>query len=170
MREAGPAAAAASPSSRAKQVEEKLNNGVAWLKQQATVASYHLQRHLADLRVAEPPAAILGDGRVVLLGHVYEAGEGERVARVLQDVQSRFWFTYRSGFAPIRTTSYTSDAGWGCMLRSGQMILAQALVTLLAGRGWRRGSVRSVKELEPPTAAAPADAPTRTAPAMASVP
>ncbi|KAH0578771.1 hypothetical protein H2248_002968 [Termitomyces sp. 'cryptogamus'] len=35
---------------------------------------------------------------------------------------------------------WTSDSGWGCMLRTGQSLLANALVHLHIGRNWRRPS------------------------------
>ena len=71
----------------------------------------------------------------------------------LDDCESRIWFTYRSNFPPIKRSSessmtfsvrlrslgdqtgFTSDTGWGCMIRSGQSILANALVLLRLGRG-----------------------------------
>jgi hypothetical protein len=52
-----------------------------------------------------------------------------------QDVQSRFWFTYRRDFDRIEPSYFTTDVGWGCMLRTGQMLLAQAFGSLLLTRG-----------------------------------
>ncbi|OWK05099.1 ATG4B [Cervus elaphus hippelaphus] len=54
---------------------------------------------------------------------------------ILADVTSRLWFTYRKNFPAIGGTGPTSDTGWGCMLRCGQMIFAQALVCRHLGRG-----------------------------------
>lgn len=79
----------------------------------------------------------------------------------LDDFQSKIWLTYRSNFEPIPQShdpsaasaiswtvrlrnqlnqeGFTSDTGWGCMIRSGQNILANALVLARLGRGqWLR--------------------------------
>ena len=78
----------------------------------------------------------------------------------LDDLESRIWMTYRSNFPPIAKSSdptanagmsfatklrsignqsFSSDTGWGCMIRSGQSLLANTLCTLKLGRDWRRG-------------------------------
>src|SRR5262245_45422867 len=83
----------------------------------------------------------------------------------IDDFESRIWMTYRTEFPPIprspqskqappfsspaaalqyagnllkgKTASegFSSDVGWGCMIRSAQSLLANALATLHLGRG-----------------------------------
>ncbi len=84
--------------------------------------------------------------------------DGGWPASFLDDFESRIWLTYRSNFPPIPKSrepgaaaaisisvrlrsqlleqgGFTSDTGWGCMIRSGQSLLANALVMLRFGRG-----------------------------------
>lgn len=53
------------------------------------------------------------------------------------EIHSKLWFTYRKSFPNIGGTGPTSDQGWGCMLRCGQMVVAQALITRHLGRDWK---------------------------------
>ncbi|KAK5114300.1 hypothetical protein LTR62_002551 [Meristemomyces frigidus] len=79
----------------------------------------------------------------------------------LDDMEARIWLSYRSNFPAISKSSdpaassamsfstklrnlgnqggFTSDTGWGCMIRSGQSLLANSLAVLKLGRGWRLG-------------------------------
>ncbi|KAI0550889.1 cysteine protease atg4 [Xylaria curta] len=81
----------------------------------------------------------------------------------LDDFESRIWMTYRSEFDPIPRSQnpkalaalsfsmriktqlsdqagFASDSGWGCMIRSGQSLIANAMAIQRLGRAWRRGS------------------------------
>lgn len=74
----------------------------------------------------------------------------------LDDFESRIWMTYRSNFPTIAKSEdqnapqtmslgvrlrshliegFTSDTGWGCMIRSGQSLLANAILVSQLGRG-----------------------------------
>lgn len=84
----------------------------------------------------------------------------------LLDFESKIWMTYRSNFKPIaKDTSregnqsltmgvrlrsqfiepqgFTTDTGWGCMIRSGQSLLANAMAIVTLGRGMSIMSDRS---------------------------
>ncbi|KAM7463408.1 hypothetical protein LguiA_031529 [Lonicera macranthoides] len=56
----------------------------------------------------------------------------------VEDFSSRILMTYRKGFAAIGDSRYTSDVNWGCMLRSSQMLVAQALLLHRFGRSWKK--------------------------------
>ena len=49
--------------------------------------------------------------------------------KLLNKLKNIPWFSYRKNFDQIKEKDkiYTSDAGWGCMIRASQMILAQGL-------------------------------------------
>jgi cysteine protease ATG4 len=90
-----------------------------------------------------------------------DSGNGENGGwppAFLDDFEARIWLTYRSNFPIIpksqdpkalssmslavrfrsqlvEPAGFTSDTGWGCMIRSGQSLLANALVMLRMGRG-----------------------------------
>jgi hypothetical protein len=70
-------------------------------------------------------------------------GAERRWASFLTHFRSVVWCTYRAAFPRLGSDAYTSDMGWGCMLRTGQMVLAQALTRHLLGTDWRRQSDRS---------------------------
>ena len=56
---------------------------------------------------------------------------------IKNDLESRYWFTYRKGFAQIGGSGPSSDQGWGCMLRAGQMMLAETISQIKLTRDYK---------------------------------
>lgn len=103
-----------------------------------------------------------GDGAQIIDDASDADADGGWPAPFLEDFEARVWLTYRSNFAAIPKSQdphaatamsfsvrlrsqlsnqggFSSDTGWGCMIRSGQSLLANALQVLRLGRDWRRG-------------------------------
>ncbi|CAK8542590.1 unnamed protein product [Lathyrus sativus] len=93
------------------------------------------------------------DGDIWLLGVCHKIPPHESTGEVdtrnvfaefEQDFFSKILITYRKGFDAIEDSKYTSDVNWGCMLRSSQMLVAQALIFHKLGRSWRKTTDKPV--------------------------
>jgi cysteine protease ATG4 len=81
---------------------------------------------------------------VWLLGKSFNKDQMEDYRQAFESI---LWFTYRRDFDQMKPYEYTSDAGWGCMLRSAQMMVSQAFQRRLLGSTWRRVSFTPMEQL-----------------------
>lgn len=119
------------------------------LRLNAVHAYYSISKALRFDKVAAllQRAQLNVDIPVCLLGRSYVPDNGgcsiSGSKSVLEDLvlhfHSVFWLTYRNEFVPLfaKDVQLRTDVGWGCTLRSIQMIAAQALQRHVLGREWR---------------------------------
>ena len=70
-----------------------------------------------------------------ILGNRYKISNIEEIKR---HTKSLIRLTYRNNFHALTPYNWlTSDAGWGCMLRSSQMLMACAFQRHYLGKDWR---------------------------------
>ncbi|KAF9924024.1 Cysteine protease atg4, partial [Modicella reniformis] len=85
-----------------------------------------------------PPSSTANGGPIYLMGKLYPSSPTQWADFQRDFTWGLIWCTYRHGYAPIRPSNFATDVGWGCMLRSGQGLLANALAVQFMGRDWNR--------------------------------
>eukprot|EP00042_Codosiga_hollandica_P032090 m.199786 g.199786 ORF g.199786 m.199786 type:complete len:395 (-) comp53806_c0_seq7:819-2003(-) len=99
-----------------------------------------------------PPIFITGTCFQELAGassaRVGPSGLPAHVVAALTMVKSFVWVTYRYGFASFPNSTLCSDRGWGCILRSAQMMAARALTLRVLGKSWRVTSPDSLQQAQ----------------------
>lgn len=62
----------------------------------------------------------------------YKLNDGKEEEDFTKKLQNLIYFSYRSNFEEIiyKNNRFTSDAGWGCTIRVGQMMIAQGIFQL----------------------------------------
>ena len=74
-----------------------------------------------------------------------DSNDEDRCRTVRRALSELVWCSYRAGIAPLGSSGMRTDAGWGCMLRAGQMLFANALVRHFGGS--RAAALRRVLPL-----------------------
>jgi len=113
----GPSRTTPNPNDMSKSTPVSLFNK---LKNWTTNLNYSLSN---SVQKSSPSSA------AIILGQKVDSTQDGEVKQIISKI---IWFSYREQFYPImedifNKSAYTCDRGWGCMLRCGQMLLAQAI-------------------------------------------
>ena len=118
----------------------------------ATYVSYFIGRVFDDTVNLVVPFSISSNDHISFLGLGYDSnGTDNATTRFLDDFQTRIFLPYRQGFDPIKvpgisnSTNLISDQGWGCAIRSTQMLVAQSLSSIRLGREFRLSSATQLQ-------------------------
>ena len=63
---------------------------------------------------------------------IYLKGNTNNLSRV---VSRLLWFSYRANFPKILPTNIVTDSGWGCTIRTAQMLFANVMIIHKYGKG-----------------------------------
>ncbi|KAI7810429.1 cysteine protease atg4da [Triplophysa rosa] len=85
---------------------------------------------------------------LILMGQSYVFNTEDEVERFRQMFVSCVWLTYRREFPQLEGSALTTDCGWGCMLRSGQMLLAQGLMRHFMPPDWRWADCHPLSDVD----------------------
>ncbi len=145
------APAAAATGTEKKSISQKLSEWGTNFAYKAREGSNILSLFISDAKVqTKKLKSTPGDHKVLLLGEEYDfTGENRTVSAAKFDdrFRSLVWITYRTNFPPLLKglpaaaslklkKYYTTDNGWGCSIRVGQMAVANALIRHIYGRGF----------------------------------
>ncbi|XP_051904762.1 cysteine protease atg4da-like isoform X1 [Hippocampus zosterae] len=72
---------------------------------------------------------------VMMFGKSYQLSHPGEKECFHHSFAALLWLTYRRGFPQLKGCSLTTDSGWGCLLRTGQMLLARGLLLHLMPQG-----------------------------------
>lgn len=70
------------------------------------------------------------------MNHIYIEGIKHEYINLNELILNKYyWFSYKKNFLPI-IKNITNDVGWGCMIRTSQMMLAKSLTNLYPNKNW----------------------------------
>ncbi|XP_072224447.1 cysteine protease atg4da-like [Leuresthes tenuis] len=73
---------------------------------------------------------------LIMLGKSFDLKDERDRECFHRSFTSLLWLTYRRGFPQLPGCSLTTDSGWGCVIRTGQMLLARGLLLHMMPQGW----------------------------------